>query len=149
MKNSKAISITLCIALLISTSVFTQTAEKTLVKSFNLKGNQLVILDLAGQVEIIDWSNDLMRMNMTVSLENGNEGMLKSLVQVGRYNLNSEEEDSGLLVNAPNLQRQITVRGNEIKENISYIVYKPENVEVQLLNEISSSKESVNGTSSM
>ena len=75
--------------------------------------------------------------------------MLKSLVQIGRYNLKSSDEDRGLVVSAPNLARQITVRGNEIKENISYIIYKPENVEIQLLNEASSSKESVNDTSSM
>ena len=86
------------------------------------------LLDLAGQVEVIEWGNKLMRVNMTIGLDNGNEGMLKSLVQIGRYNLRSNENDRGLVVNAPNLQRQITVRGNEIKENISYIIYKPENV---------------------
>ena len=32
-----------------------QATEKTFVKSFNLKGSQVVVLDLEGNIEVMEW----------------------------------------------------------------------------------------------
>ena len=117
-----------------------QQAEKTLVKSFNLKGNQFVLLDLDGNVEVKEWNNGLMRVQITVALENGTEAMLKSLVQAGRYNLKGDDTSGEFKVVAPGLQRKVTVRGHELVENISYTIFAPEKVNVRLNNQASTSK---------
>lgn len=143
MKTSIA-SLIFCFSFLFGTTIsHGQQAEKTLVKSFNLKGNQLVLLDLAGNVEVKEWNNELMRIQITVGLENGTEAMLKSLVQAGRYNLDSDDTTGEFTVLAPGLQRKVTVRGNELLENISYTIFAPAKVSIKLLDNTSTSKEDV------
>ena len=113
--------------------------EKTLIKSFNLEGNDFVEIDLNGQIEVKEWSNALMRIQVTVGIDQGSDAMLKSLVTAGRYNLKSTETTEGLAINAPGLERKIMLRGSELKENITYVVYKPENVNLRLKNEAETS----------
>ncbi|RMG85812.1 MAG: hypothetical protein D6714_05290 [Bacteroidetes bacterium] len=138
-------SLMLLIPLLLSTAITTLhgQSEKTLVKSFNLNGNQFVLLDLEGNVDVKTWKGDLMRIQITVALENGTEAMLKSLVQAGRYNLKGDDATGEFVVTAPGLQRKVTVRGKELVENISYTVFAPENVTVRLNDSASTSKEDV------
>jgi len=114
--------------------------EKTLIKSFNLEGNDFVELALDGKVEVKEWSNPLMRVHVTIGIETGSDAMLKSLVTAGRYNLKSTDTAEGVVIDSPGLARTITVRGVELKENISYVVFKPEDVTLRLKNEASSNK---------
>ncbi|MFK7933626.1 MAG: hypothetical protein AB8G22_08950 [Saprospiraceae bacterium] len=109
-----------------------QSAEKTLVKSFNLDGNQLVELFLAGDVEVQEWNNPILRIQMSLSLPNGNNAMLKSLIQGGRYNLKGESTAEEYEIKSPNLQKKITVGGQELHEKVSYLVYAPTNVIIKL-----------------
>ena len=95
---------TVFLLLCATTITFAQQAEKTLVKSFNLQGNQVVIVDLEGPVEFKTWSNTTMRVQMDVQLGNGTEAMLKSLVKAGRYNLNTTVIEEGLKLFSPGLQ---------------------------------------------
>jgi hypothetical protein len=129
--------------MLFTATLHGQQTEKTLVKSFNLKGNQFVLLDLDGNVEVKEWNNELMRVQINVALENGTEAMLKSLVQAGRYNLKSDDSTGEFKVVAPGLQRKVTVRGQELVENISYTIFAPGKVNVRLTNEASTSKDGV------
>jgi hypothetical protein len=133
----------LLVPLLLSLTIsYGQQAEKTFVKSFNLKGAQVVLLDLDGKIEVKEWSNNnLMRVQINVGLENGTEAMLKSLVQAGRYNLNSNDETGEYKVFAPGLARQVKFRGQELLENISYTVFAPENVTIRLNEEASTAVE--------
>lgn len=115
-----------------------QEAEKTFVKSFNLKGAQVVLLDLDGKIEVKEWNNkNLMRVQINVGLENATEATLKSLVQAGRYNLKSNDETGTYKVSAPGLARKVIFRGNELQEKITYTVYAPENVTIKLNDEAS------------
>ena len=119
-----------------------QTTEKTLVKSFNLQGTQVVVLDLDGDVEVKEWKNSIMRIQMTISIEKGTESTLKSLVRAGRYNLYSKVEDGDFQVYSPGMKRDFTVSGQELDENISYIVYTPKNVIVKMAGEASTDVQS-------
>lgn len=124
--------------LLVTTVSYSQTQiEKTLVKSFNLKGSDVVLLDLDGDVEVKEWKNDIMRVQMTINLEGGTSSMLKSLIQVGRYNLSSDIEESDFKIFAPAMNKEIKVRGKVLKENIVYTVFTPENVTVKMAGEAS------------
>ena len=136
MKLSKSIY-TLTFLLCATSLTLAQQAEKTLVKSFNLQGNQVVVMDLEGPVELKTWNNDIMRVQMTIQLENGTEAMLKSLVKAGRYNLHSTVIDEGFKVFSPGMHREVTVRGQALQESISYLVYAPERVLVKMANEAS------------
>ena len=112
--------------------------EKTLAKSFDLEGSQLVRLDLPGTIEVRKWDNDILRVQMTISLDTGTEAMLKSLVTAGRYNAKSLNEDAGMKILMPNLDRELMTRGKTITEQFSFIVFAPKNVSVQNLRDAAS-----------
>ena len=131
--------------LLVTTISYSQSeVEKTLVKSFNLKGNDVVVLDLDGQVEVKEWQNDIMRVQMTINLDEGTSSMLKSLIQVGRYNLESKDDKDDFVIYAPAMRKEIKVRGKVLKENIVYTVFAPENVTVKMAGEASTNAETPN-----
>lgn len=117
--------------LLVPICIQAQNAEKTLVKAFNLQGNHSVLFDVDGQVDVQTWSQEEMRVMITINLPSGSDIMLKNLVKVGRYNLTAEEINGTLKVVAPNLERQVKLRnGTELEELISMVVYAPESVSV-------------------
>ena len=122
------------------TMVMAQTiTEKTLVKAFNLGTNDYVELDLQGDVEIREWSQKIMRVQIDLAVENTSSATLKSLVSAGRYNLKSTETADGLLITAPGMNRTVTLRGETLKEHVSYVVFVPENVMVQMKDSASAS----------
>lgn len=123
--------------LFVGSLTFAQQAEKTLVKTFNLHGNNVVKLDVNGPVEVRTWKNPTMRVQMTISLENGSNALLKSLVQSGRYNLRSTQGEEGLVVNAPAFKREVKLGETLIQENLSFVIYAPENTSVRWSNEAS------------
>lgn len=108
-----------------------QQSEKTLVKSFNLSGQSSVMLDLPGKVEVTMWNEPQMRIQMTITLQNGSETMLKSLVTAGRYNLDAKDKDGIFSIVAPGLERQIKLgSGQSLGENVTFTVWAPKGVEV-------------------
>jgi hypothetical protein len=123
-------------------------SEKTLVKSFNLKEIQVVVLNLDGEVEVKEWKNPIMRVQLTVMIEKGSDSMLKSLVRTGRYNLYSKINDGDFEIFAPGTKKEIRVSGQKLEENISYIVYVPENVIVRMAGEASTDAETTPPTES-
>ncbi len=124
--------------LLVTTVSYSQTqVERTLVKSFNLKGSDVILLDLDGAVEVKEWKKGIVRVQMDINLEDGSASMLKSLIQVGRYNLISKIEENDFKIYAPAMNKEIKVRGKVLKENIVYTVFAPENVIVKMANEAS------------
>ena len=112
-----------------------QHAEKTLVKSFNLNGQTAVLLDMDGEVNVTTWNEPQMRIQMTITLLNGSENMLKSLVTTGRYNLDSKETNGEFSIVAPGLERQIKLgSGQLLGEQISYKVFAPKDVTITTRN---------------
>jgi len=119
--------------LLFTTSIgLSQEVEKVLVKSFNLKGSQAVVIEMDAPTEVKTWKDDLLRVQMTITLSNGSESMLKSLIEVGRYNLKSEVIDGQFKVFAPNLAKEVKIGGKTLDERVSIVVYGPESVQVKL-----------------
>ncbi len=102
--------------------------ERTLVKSFNLSGYNSVYMDVAPENDVVinEWNQEQMRVIMTVSLGNGSGQMLKSLVKVGRYNLDAADDETSLRVYLPGLEREVKLRsGNKLIENISFEIFAP------------------------
>ncbi len=126
----KKLQLTLICFFLTTVLVIAQTnVEKTLVKSFNLKGNTQITLNLEGNIQVKERAGEIMRVQMLIGVA-GSEAMLKSLITAGRYNLVLDETENGLSVSSPGLERKITVRGESLKETVSYVIYVPEDVTV-------------------
>lgn len=132
---------TLLLMLLVTTVSFSQNTEKTLVRAFNLQGKNSVVLDLKGDIEVENWSKDYLRIQMTTNLENGSSAMLKSLIMAGRYNLKGRSTTDGFEITMPNIEKTIKVKGQELVERCSYIIFAPKNVSVEQLNQASVSVE--------
>ena len=137
MKFLKKISVSF-LFILMAVLLHAQQAEKTLVKSFNLKGKQVLVLDLDGDIEVRHWKNTILRVEMAIGIENGSNAMLKSLVTAGRYNLRSVVEDDMLRVYAPGMDRDVKIKGSKLNESITFTVNVPEDVIVKTGEEASS-----------
>lgn len=120
--------------LLIAPLAFGQVAEKTLVKSFAIAKQQTVVVDVPGNVEVKTWTNDLLRIQMTIALNNGSESILKSLISAGRYNLVAKESDGTFLIEAPALAKVVQIGGKPLEDSFSITIFAPENVTVKLKN---------------
>jgi len=141
MKNLKT-SAALFIGLIVAASSIAQTAEKSLVKSFSLLGNQTLVIDLDGPVEVQTWSSKNVRVQMDIELMNRPVTFLKGMIIAGRYNLKSSQTEEGLLINAPGMEREVKLKGDPLQEKLAFVVYAPEDVQVIMANEASSSIES-------
>ena len=120
--------------LLVSSNFLSAQIEKTLVKAFNIDGNNIVEMDVSEKSNVVvhKWGEDQMRVIMTVSLENGSDMMLKSLVKVGRYNLDGSDESGLFRVFLPELMKEVKLRsGNKLIENIDFEVFVPSDVQVK------------------
>ncbi|MEQ8706188.1 MAG: hypothetical protein RIC19_19810 [Phaeodactylibacter sp.] len=129
MRKSNIYNSTLTILLLFATTTLIgQQVEKTLVKSFNLNGAQTVSLNVDAPVEVADWDQPFVRVQMHIELDRGTEALLKSLVRAGRYNLTAEESDQVYGISAPNLGREVTISGHPLSDRVSFVIKKPRNV---------------------
>ncbi len=109
-----------------------QVAEKTFSKSFHPDGKTSIHLVLPGTVEVKTWDNPVIRFEITVSVPQGYGSMLNELANVGRYNLVAKPDGSTLVIDAPNLQKQIKIKGQEFKEVLSITVFAPRDMKVTL-----------------
>jgi hypothetical protein len=124
----------LLLAILLSAPmlVAAQAVEKTMLKSFNLDSKSLVRLELPGAVEVKVWEKPSIQIQITVSLPSGNAAMLNELANVGRYNLSGKSESDFLKVTADNLHKIIKIKGQDLKENITFQVFVPKDIEVKI-----------------
>lgn len=120
--------------LLCATALGAQTIEKTFVRSFNLMGANEMILRVEGPVEVKTWSQSIARVQVTVQLENGTESMLRSLAQAGRYTLNGELHEGQYVADLPGMEREVLINGNPLGEHLSYVVFVPEGVRLNVEN---------------
>ena len=131
----------------ITSLAFTQSAEKTLVKSFPLEA-KTVSLDLAGAIEVKTWDNDMLRGQMTITLQNGSEAVLKSLISAGRYNLVAKVENGHTIISAPGMAREVQIGGKALEDKVQFIIFAPKNASVQLPTANSTSQSNTEGSSS-
>lgn len=115
--------------LLLLHSIATGQSEKTFVKSFPLSGRQTVVLNLGENIQTTSWDNDVVRIQMTVSVPT-NESTLKALAETGRYMLKSELNVQDLTVSVPGILNTVKLNGMIVKETISFLVFVPKNVTV-------------------
>ncbi len=132
--KARTIILTGIFFLMASSMMFGQNVEKTLVKSFNLKGADVVYMDVTGDVDVQQWDKKFMRIQLTIALENSSERILKSLVEARRYGLKAKYTDHEMTVFAPGLAKDVKIKGVKLNEKIGYTVYVPKNVTVTIEN---------------
>jgi hypothetical protein len=131
---------TVSLAIMIASSAVAQQAEKILVKSFNLKGNTIVLMDVKGNIEVKEHKRDFIRVQMAIELRNGTSSILCSLIKAKRYNLVGSVVDDHFVLNMPSLEKRVKVGGIELSEKVSYTVFAPSDVLVKLSNDTSASR---------
>ena len=124
----------LLIFLTLSVSVAAQSAEKTFSKSFSTESKSTINLDLPGAIDLKIWDNPTIRIGITVSIPSGNSDMLGELANVGRYNLISKSEGDVLTITAPNMKKQIRVKGEELHETLTFVVFVPKDLKIEMPN---------------
>lgn len=124
----------LIILLTLSLSLVAQSAEKTFSKSFSTENKGTIKLDLPGAIDLKIWDTPTIRIGITVSIPSGNNAMLGELANVGRYNLVSKAEGDVLTIVAPNMQKQIRVKGEELHETITFVVFVPKDLKIEMPN---------------
>lgn len=131
----------------ITSLAFAQSTEKTLVKSFPLEA-KTVSLDLIGATEVKTWDNELLRVQITITLHNGSEAVLKSLISAGRYNLIAKIENGQTVISAPAMAREVQIGGKALQDDVSFIIYAPKNASVTSKTANSTSQSNTDGGSS-
>ena len=123
---------TFCLMILVIAPIISQAQnniEKTLSKSFNLQGKTELRIDMAN-VEVKTWNEPIARIEISIACENVSEAMLKSLITAGRYNVQSTVENESLVLSAPSMQKTVKLNGQELKENVKYVLNVPKDVNV-------------------
>jgi hypothetical protein len=121
---------------LLSLSFFAsaQTATKTFNKSFNTDSRGTIMLDLPGIIDLKIWDNPSIKFEIGVALPAGNGSVLNELANIGRYNLVSTSAGDVLTITAPNLQKQLKVKGEALREVITFVVFVPKDLNIVLPN---------------
>ncbi len=123
MKNVIA---TLALLLFFVATSFAQ-AEQSLVKSLSV-AQSVAVLDLPGEVHSSLWDKDFIRITATIKVTNSSDDILKKLVMVGRYEIQSSEVDGQLLITMPKIEQTVIIKGVELSEIISFEVQMPYHV---------------------
>ncbi len=132
--TTKRISFALILLTSLAVTLSAQTtAGKTFTKAFNTDGKGTLRLDLPGTIDLKVWDSPSIRFEISVSLPSGNGPMLNELANIGRYNLASKAEGDVLVITAPNLQKQLKVKGQEFKETLNFVVFVPKNLQIEMM----------------
>lgn len=104
--------------------------EKTLVKSFNLNGRNVLKVDFSQAIDVKKWNEPTVRIEMNIAVENMNEATFKSLIVAGRYNVQPTFDNAMMTLSNLPLQKSIKFNNTELKETIRYTLFVPQDLEV-------------------
>jgi hypothetical protein len=123
------------IALLgIAALTFGQT-QKTLVKTLAVENTAYeAIFALKGDVEVVEWDNQTIRIVTTITTANTPENILKALVVAGRYNyeVTIDEANQTLTIDMPKKDKTIIVNGIDLDDTLEYKIYLPKGMYYQI-----------------
>ena len=131
MQTQRPLLTVLAVLLLAPPFLQAQNAERTLVKSFNLQGQNQVFFDVDGDYQISERTSPSLRVQMVITLQDGNDSTLKTLITTRRYDLLSKVVDGELVIFAPVLDRKVSIAGKEISDSVRYEVQAPATVNIR------------------
>ncbi|BDS12193.1 hypothetical protein [Aureispira anguillae] len=118
-------------------------SQKTFVKSLATQAST-VVLNLDGATNITEWDEQFIRVTTTIELTNFNEEILKRLVAVGRYTLETTTKDGVMTVNMPKLATKVTIKGQLLNEVLNYEILVPKGITIETSSDYDSNTDTVN-----
>ncbi len=109
--------------------------QKTLVKTFNPNGAKQVMVDLKNAKVVIKPSQeDVIRVETSVNLKNGNEALYEQLSKQGRYDLSLST--SAPVTLSSKARDIVKVSGANLDEEVSYVINAPADIKVEDTNSL-------------
>ena len=116
--------------------LFVQTStgqsQKTFVRSLTANVSSISV-DLEGKTEVTEWKESFVRVTTTIELSNFNEEILKRLVSVGRYSVETTTSNDIMTIQMPKLATKVTIRGEVLNEILTYEILVPEGMTVEMV----------------
>ncbi len=106
-------------------------AEKTLVQSIDLEGHVALAAVFNGEIEVVEWDKNYVRVTTQIKVENSNEMILGKLVSVGRYEIDATEEAGELILTMPKAAKTVNLRGEALMEGYKIQLNVPKSVSVR------------------
>lgn len=113
-------------------------SQKTFVKSLSAHASSIAV-DLDGKTQVTEWEESFIRVTTTIELTNFNEEILKRLVSVGRYNIETSTDNGVMTIQMPKLATKVTIRGQVLNEVLTYEILVPEGMTVEMVTSPSNS----------
>lgn len=115
--------------LLLSPVLFSAQVSQSLHQSFSSSGAESILIQVNSPnltTKYIQGTRILVETKVNVSMDNAT--LLSFLVQKGRYDLTTELDTQSkcLKISPRNKENLILIKGKQIQENISYVIYIPE-----------------------
>lgn len=104
-------------------------SEKTLIKSFNINVNE-VVLNMECKKSVSTWDKLYIRVELLVKTNMRTE-ILEVLVKNGRYTMESNIDGGKLFISIPNLQNKIKIGGVDLIENFEIKIWLPNEEKIQ------------------
>lgn len=112
--------------------------EKELVKSIAVEtttGSAMgAVITLPGKATVTEWDNNYIRITTHIRVENMAETIVKQLLSVGRYTVESHlnEKTQVLTIDMPKMAHFVTVKGVDVREVLTFQISIPRGYEVIL-----------------
>lgn len=113
---------------LMSTISWSQQVSKTIHQTFTIDGTEKININVVGsKVEMRETKGSRVLCEVTVKLAVANERLLDFVANSGRYDLDKvvDNATNELTISSKKSNNVIVVKGEEIREEISYIFYIP------------------------
>ena len=123
--------LTCIICFLVSTISWSQQASKTIHQTFTTDGAEKININVVGsKVEMRETKGSRILCEVTIKLAVANERLLDFVANSGRYDLEKVIDNAinELTISSKKSNNVIVVKGEEIREEISYIFYIPATV---------------------
>lgn len=118
-------------------------SQKTFIKSLPTAASAIAV-QLDGNTEITEWDEQFVRITTTIELTNFSEEILKRLVAIGRYTLETTVKDDVMVINMPKLATKVTIKGQMLNEVLSYKILVPRGITAETTSKNTSSSDAVN-----
>lgn len=99
------------------------TQAQTLVKTFDTAESSSVKFNFKNKAIKTEYAADVAGVRVELEIKaNMPQQIMDELVKAGRYSLEGSKDGEMFVVNAPNLEKAVSIRGTDLQEEISLIV---------------------------
>jgi len=113
----------------------TTTAQflKEYVRSFALRSDDTILIDLPIPYEIIDWDKKIVRTFSQVESFSLPDELLKRLSRKGRYSIRGTKKNNLLHIHMPEIHHDISVQGVRLTDEVIAQIYVPKGVPLKVV----------------